>query len=155
MDEQKAVLLGEVRYAERLTQRTARMYRRIAWSCSFFGVIGGSGVVSVLSDLVPGWVTVAGAVLLMLVAAITLTMRPIEKAVANETDARKYAALRTAAGPMTASELRDALSKARETDVAEIEPLRAVAYNDIVTEMGREDMRIALSFQQRLLGAIA
>jgi hypothetical protein len=155
IDERKEILLGEVRYAERLTQRTARLYRRVAWACTFFGVIGGSGVFSALSQRAPDWLSFAGAALLALVAAVTLTVRPMEKAVTNEGDARKYAALRTAAGPMSADELRDALNKARENDVAEIEPLRAVAYNDMVTEIGRPDQRITLTLPQRLLGALA
>ena len=154
-DQRKAILLGEARYAERLTRRTARLYRRIAWACAFLGVVGGSGVVSALSMRVPDWVSVTGAVILMMVAAVTLTVRPVEKAVANETDARKYAALRTAAGPMSADEFQSALNKARETDTAEIEPLREVAYNDIVTEIGRADLKAPLRVGQRLLGALA
>lgn len=155
MDDQKAILLNEARYAERLTQRTARLYRRVAWACTFLGVMGGSGVVSAMSRQIPDWVSLAGAALLMLVAAVALTVRPIEKAVVNEADAKKYAALRTAGVPMSSSEFQAALNKARETDSPEIEPLRDVAYNDLVTEIGRDDLRVALRPHQQFLGALA
>ena len=48
-----------------------------------------------------------------------------------------------------------ALQKARESDVAEVELLREVAYNDLLVEIGREDMRTTLSGRQRLLEVIA
>lgn len=155
MDERKAILLNEIRYAERLTQRTARLYRRIAWACTFLGVLGGSGVLSALAPKIPASLSVAGAILLAVVGAIALTVRPFEKAISNDTDAKKYAALRTTAVPMNATELEAALNKARETDTAEIEPLRDVAYNDMLMEVGRPDMLIALKPHQQLLSALA
>ncbi len=51
--------------------------------------------------------------------------------------------------------LRAALAKARETDVAEVELLRDVAYNDVVVESGRPDMQAPLSVPQKLISALA
>jgi len=51
--------------------------------------------------------------------------------------------------------LESALAKARESDVAEIEPLRDVAWNDVVVEIGRPEVRVALRPTQRLLAALA
>jgi len=155
MDDQKAILINEARYAERLTQRTARLYRRVAWACTFAGVIGGSGVLSLLSPAFPKWVAVAGGVLSALVAAVALTVRPLEKAILNESDAKKYAALRTLGNTMTTDEFRQTLNKARETDAAEIETLRDVAYNDLVREVGRNDLRVKLSRHQSILESLA
>ena len=64
-------------------------------------------------------------------------------------------AIDTSVGPMSADEFRAALNKARETDTTEIETLRDVAYNDLVTEIGRADLRAPLRPGQRLLGALA
>lgn len=155
MDEKKAILLNEARYAERLTQRTARLYRRVAWACSFAGVIGGSSVLTALSSSFPSWVAVAGGALSAVVAGVALTVRPLEKAVLNESDAKKYAALRTAGVTMTETEFAVALNKARETDAAEVETLRDVAWNDVMTEVGRDDLRVALRPHQQVLGALA
>ena len=154
-DEKHAILMGEIRYAERLTQRTARLYRRAATLFTFLTIIGGSATVSALSDRVPNWVSLSGVVLMGLVGALALAMRPLEKAIANEAEVRKYSQLRTAGHAMSVAELQAALAKAQETDTAEVEALRAVAYNDVVTEIGREDKLISLTAHQRLVAAIA
>ncbi len=70
-----------------------------------------------------------------------VAIRPKDKALANEADARKYAELRTLADGMKDADLERALAKARESDVAEIEPLRDVAWNDVVVEIGRPEVR--------------
>ena len=87
--------------------------------------------------------------------AINLAVRPSEKATANEADARKYAQLRTSGRTMGEAELQAALDKAHETDGSEIEPLRAVAFNDVVNEVGRPDAAVKLNVQQRVLAALA
>ena len=79
----------------------------------------------------------------------------MEKAIANEADARKYALLRTQGLTLDDAQLEAALQKARESDVAEVELLREVAYSDLLVEIGREDMRTTLSGRQRLLEVIA
>ena len=73
----------------------------------------------------------------------------------NELDVRKYSTLETQAVGMDVDELRAAISKARETDVAEIELLRDVAYNDVVMESGRPDMKAELNLPQRFIAALA
>lgn len=155
MNERHAILMGEIRYAERLTQRTARLYRRAATVCTFLAVVGGSSILSGLSEQVPGWVSLVGVALLGLAGAAALAVRPLEKAIVNETDMRKYSGLRTQGLRMTDSELDVALQKARETDAAEIELLRDVAFNDLLVEMGRDEMVQPLSTTQKLLGAMA
>lgn len=151
----KELLLVEVRYAERLCQRTARLYRHLQTVSVFLSVLGGSGVISAVSGAVPAWMPIAGGVLLTVFGAVNLAVRPAEKAAANEGDVKRYAQLRSAAPGMDAAQLHAALEKARETDVTEIEALRPVAYNDVVREIGRDDEVMPLSLQQRIAAAFA
>jgi len=151
----KTTLLNEVRYAERLCQRTARIYRHFQAATVFLTVLGGSGVMSALATNAPAWLPVAGAVLLATFGAVNLAVRPADKAAANEADCKRYAQLRTIGLGMSAAELEQALNKAREGDTAEVDSLRDVAYNDVVIEIGRDDAAVKLNFYQRLLGALA
>lgn len=151
----KTLLLGEVRYAERLCQRTARLYRRLQAVTVFLSVVGGSGVISGMAEQVPPWMPITGGLLLAVFGAIGLAVRPADKAAANDNDARRYAQLRTAAMAMTAEELQVALNKARESDTQEVDALRDVAYNDLAYELGREDQAIPLRVHQKLLSALA
>ena len=155
MDQERDVLLSEVRYAERLSQRTARLYRHVSALATFLTVAGASGTATALASSVPAWVSITGAAVLTMFGALKLAVRPDEKAVAAEADQHRYARLRADALDMDAPALRAALEKARETDTPEIESLREVAYNDTVCEIGREDYARPLTLQQRLLAALA
>ena len=149
----KLILLNEARYAERLCLRTARLYKRLQTATTFLSVLGGSGILAGVSATMPAWLPLAGGVLLALFGAINLAVRPAEKAAANDADAKRYAQLRTAAQTMPAAELQVALNKARETDTAEIEALRDVAYNDLLQETGHPTL--PLKRHQHLLAALA
>ena len=155
MNEKHAVLVNEIRYSERLTQRTARMYRHAATLLTFVAVVGGSGMVASVSAAVPDWLRIAGGILFAVAAGLGIAIRPVEKAVANEADARKYAALRTKSVGLTAEQLDLELQKARESDVPEVELLRDVVYNDVVTEVGRPDLCQPLSARQKLVSVVA
>lgn len=155
VDMDKTALLNEIRYSERLCQRTARLYRRLSATFLFLGITGGSAVLANIKPVLPGWVAIAGGVLMAIFVALNIVIRPTEKAVANEIDAKRYARLRTEAAHMSYAELSAAIDKARESDTQEVEPLRDVAFNDVVTEYGRADAVVQLSAQQRLLKAVA
>ena len=155
MDQDKTTLLGEIRYAERLCLRTARLYRHLQASNTFLSVLGGSAVISSVGGQLPLWLPLLGAAVLAIFGALNIAMRPADKAVANESDARRYARLRTAGQSMTADQLRVALATERESDAQEVESLRDVAYNDLVRELGRDDQAIPLRMHQRLLRAMA
>lgn len=151
----KAELINQIRYAERLCLRTARLYRRIATASAFATVVGGGAAMSALSSRFPDWLSIGGAVVFGLFGAAILAVRPTDKAVANEQDARRYAQLRSAAGGMEAAALLMALDKARETDCPEIEALRDVAFNDVVVEIGRADLVVPLGATQRMVASLA
>lgn len=150
-----AILVNEVRYAERLCQRTARLYRRLQAAGTAAAVLGGSAALAAASPLLPAWVTPVGILLAAGFGALLLAIRPADKAAANEADARRYARLRTEARQLDAQALRIALDKARESDTAEVEPLRAVAYNDVVHEIGARDAAVPLRWHQKVLALMA
>ncbi len=151
----KITLLHEIRYAERICQRTARLYRRIQSLGTWVTVVAGSATLSALSQQIPPWVSATGAVVMAMTGAALLAIRPADKAAANEADLRKYASLRLDAQSMSDVQLTEALAKARISDLPEIETLRDVVYNDIVTEYGRHDCVVPLRAHQRVLAALA
>jgi hypothetical protein len=53
---EKEQLLGEICYAIRLTQRTARLYRRIQGMGIFLLVLGGSVSMASLSNNLTDWI---------------------------------------------------------------------------------------------------
>lgn len=145
----------QIRYAIRLTQRTARLYRRVQTIGTFLAIVGGSATLSLLAEGFPSWVGLSGAALMTLAGGALVAVRPADKAAQNEADARRYLALATKAHGMTDSALAAAIDEAHQSDCQEVEPLRDVAYNDIVREYGRDDAAVPLSFSQRILSAIA
>ncbi|MES2743492.1 MAG: hypothetical protein V4754_21440, partial [Pseudomonadota bacterium] len=46
-------------------------------------------------------------------------------------------------------------AEARQSDAPEVEPLRDVAFNDVMLEIGCEDSLVNLGRSQRLLSALA
>ena len=156
MDTQEhGILMNEIRYAQRITQRTARLYRRLTTFFTFSAIIGGSGLASAMSAAAPEWLVFAGGALLACTGAAALAIRPLEKAILNEQDVKKYSTLETQAVSMDAPALRAELAKARESDAAEVELLRDVAYNDVVVESGRSDLASPLTLPQKLIAALA
>ena len=151
----KDELLGEIRYAIRLYQRQARLYRHLQTLGVFLSVLGGSAVISATSQLFPAWAPPIGGLLLAIAAAGLIATRPADKAAANEMDVKRYQALMAKAVIMPAEQLAIALEETRQSDVPEIEGLRNVAYNDVVREINREDEAIKLSGVEKFLGFIA
>jgi hypothetical protein len=150
------VVQAEARYAARLTERTARMYRHIADTCAAIAFIGFSGTALQILDMVPRGYALAFAFVTILASAVLFITRPGDKAFQNECDSRRYKALLARAHDMSADEFALALKDAREQDCPqEVESLRHVAYNDTVREIGREDCVKKLTFRERVLDALA
>ena len=155
MEQTKEQLRAEVRYAERLCQRTARLYRRVQTTFTFLSVTAGSAaLVSVASKLPPEF-ALGSAVAFAVFGAVNLAIRPAERIAQNESDIRKYSALLGKAEDLDVPAIRKLIAEARQTDAPEVEPLRDVAFNDVMREINREDALIPLSRSQRFLGAIA
>jgi hypothetical protein len=51
--------------------------------------------------------------------------------------------------------IRKLIAEARQTDAPEVEPLREIAFNDVMREINREDALIPLTRSQKILCAIA
>ncbi|WP_296001729.1 hypothetical protein [Rugamonas sp.] len=154
MEANKEQLQVDVRYAQRLCERTARFYRRIQTSLTFLTMLAGSGAIAALSARMPAISTGLGIAFAICVS-INMAVRPADHIAANDADVRKYAALLAKAHGLDAAALAGLLSEARLSDTAEIEPLRAVAYNDVMLEIDRPDALIELGRFQKFLGALA
>lgn len=148
-------LIGEIRFAIRLTQRTARLYRRIQTCGVFLSIIGGSAAMASIADGIPAWITTTGGILLAFSGAMLIAVRPADKAAQNESDVRRYQQLMAHAVKMDDKQLEQALEEAHNGDAPEIESLRNVAYNDIAIELNRPDVMFDLSPIQKLLKALA
>ncbi|MCU4119341.1 hypothetical protein [Variovorax sp. N23] len=148
-------LRSEARYAERLCHRTARLYRRAQTIGTFLTIVGGSGTLAALVHDVPGWIPSLGAILMAVFGAAMIAIRPGDKAAANESDAKRYSALLASTVGFSAEDFERALELARQSDAAEVEGLRNVAYNDVVREIGAESAAVELSRTERFLALVA
>jgi hypothetical protein len=155
MEKTKEQLLGEIRYSQRLCQRTSRLYRRAQTMFTFLSVLAGSAGLVAVSSKLPVAYALASACAFAIVAAINLSIRPAERIAQNEADVKKYAALVAKSTEMDAAAIAKLLAEARQSDAAEVEPLRDVAFNDVMLEINREDALIPLSGHQKLLAALA
>lgn len=151
----KEDLQAEIRYAIRLVERTARLYRKVQTTSIALAILGGSAAFATLTGALPAWLTVAGAVLFAISGAVLIAVRPADKAAQNESDIRRYKALLLKSVKMPDDLLAEALEETHQGDAPEIEPLRDVAYNDIALELGRPDAVVPLTRLQRLLAAMA
>ena len=152
----RPVLMNEIRYAERLCQRTARFYRHVQAMNTFLSVVGGSTAVSAtFATGLPAWIQITGACTFAIFGGLNIAMRPADKAAQNEMDAKRYAALRLKAISMDDATLQLALQEARVGDTAEVESLRDVAFNDVLNEIGQTGLLIPLSLRQRAFACVA
>ena len=151
----KAQLQGEIRYSIRLCERTARLYRRAQTIGTFLAIVGGSATLTGAAGHFPSYVTTVGACLLALAGAALVAIRPADKASQNEGDVKRYQALMAKSVTMDETALRQAIEDARQGDAAEIEPLRNVAFNDVMEEINRRDQLIGLSPHERFLKVLA
>lgn len=153
---ERDIMLNEIRYAERLCQRTARFYRRVQSVSTFFSILGGSAAISnVFTESAPAWVPLVGGALLAIFGSIAISVRASDKAAQNEQDVKRYAALRAKEQSLDDAALRQAINEAHGSDAPEIESLRDVAYNDVVREAGQPAYAVSLSWQQRLFSVFA
>ena len=151
----KEQLIGEIRYAIRLTQRTARFYRHIQTIGTFLTVVGGSAALAAFAGNLLPWVLIAGASIFAVFGAASIAIRPADKAAMNESDVKRYQSLLIKAQTMEVAQLRTAIEEARLGDAPEIETLRSVAYNDVMEEINRQDQSIPLSKQALFLRVFA
>ncbi len=147
MESDKEQLQIELRYAQRVGQRSVRFYRRIQTAFTFISMLAGSSAIAAIAAQMPmaaTWMMAAFAIFSILNFAI----RPADKIAALHSDVRKYAALIAKSDNLDAAAIQHLLHEARQTDSEEIEPLRAVAYNDVMLEIDETDSLIPLTPMQ-------
>jgi len=155
MNKTKDQLKGEIRYAIRICQRQARLYRHIQSVGVFLSIVGGSAIFSVLISSLPQWLSFTGAGLLACTGAALIAIRPADKAALNESDIRRYQALMTKVNALNETELETAIEEARQSDTPDIESLRNVAFNDVMREINRDDQLIPLTPAQKIISMLA
>jgi hypothetical protein len=154
MEQDKEQLQIELRYAQRFCQRSVRFYRRIQTTLTFISMLAGSSAIAAIAAQMPmaaTWMMAAFAIF----GILNFAIRPAEKIAALHADVRKYAALITKSDSLDAAAILHLLHEARQTDSEEIEPLRAVAYNDVMLEIDETDSLIPLTPMQKLMSALA
>lgn len=145
----RAVLLNELRYAERICERQARLYRRGQFVSGWLSIVGATATVAAVASHLPHW---AQLTLSMIAAGLGIAfhlMRLGDKAAVIEAQKKIYGGVRTAAN------LEHALDVARSTAPPQLEALRMVCFNDVLREIGRADEVQKLCWWQRLIGAVA
>jgi len=155
MNKTKDQLKGEIRYAIRLCQRQARLYRRLQATGVFLSIVGGSATFSIYLTALPDWLSFAGAGLLACSGAMFIAARPGDKAALNESDVRRYQALMVKSNALNEAELEVAIEEARQSDTQEIELLRSIAYNDVMHEFNRDDQLIPLKCSEKIFEHLA
>ena len=155
MDKTRDELIGEIRYAIRLAERTARLYRRIQTFGVFCAILGGSSALAGLSSIFPQAYVIWGTISATAFGAMLLSVRPGDKAAQNEADVKRFQLLMARSGKLNDDELADSLEETRVGVAPEIELLRDVAYNDVVCERNREDAALPLTLPQKILRAFA
>jgi hypothetical protein len=155
MEKTRDELIGEIRYAIRLAERTARLYRRVQTFGSFCAIVGGSTALAGISSVFPKAALVWGTFMATVFAAMLLSVRPGDKASQNEVDVKRFQFLMARADKLSDAELAESLEETRVGVAPEIELLRDVAYNDVVRERNREDEVIPLTLPQKILRVFA
>lgn len=146
----------EVRYADRLMRLHARFHGRVDTGLSLVSFLSGTAAFAGLIGADPTLAAPAGIVLAA-VQAVQFVMRPAEKRAAALSEARGYRHLMARQGALSDEAFANAMLELRaEDEVEEIESLRPVAYNGVLTEMGcSQDQRMPVPFMGHLLQLIA
>jgi hypothetical protein len=151
----RAELLNEIRYAERISERTARLYRNVQATATWLAIVSGSGAAVALAQQLPAWVTWVGGTLAVAFTAAIIVVSPSNKAAANEADRKRFSKLRADSHKLTDKKLAEELDRAREGTCQEVEALRDVTWNDVMIEIGRPEARVTLTLFQRILAKLA
>lgn len=144
-----AILLNELRYAERVCERQARLYRRGQFVGGWLSIFGATATVGAVAAALPHWLQVTSSMIAVGLGVAFQLMRLGDKAAAIEAHAKGYAAARSA------PDLAVALQAARAGSPPEVEALRNVCFNDVLREIGHQDLVVPLSAWERAVAAVA
>lgn len=122
---------------------------------TFFSILGGSAALAAIADVFPKELSIGGVCVAAVFGAALVAIRPADKAAQNEADLRRFQSRMARANSRDGNALEAAIEETRQGSAQEIEPLRDVAYNDVVLEFNRSDALIPLSPLQKILRVFA
>lgn len=145
----------EARYGWRYNLLHARLYARLATLLDALLLVGGTAAYASYFAGAPAHAA-ASALALAIVAAIAIVVRPSRRSVRFDAHAERYAELYAERRRFADDAFADRLGALqRRTQSGEIEWLRDPAYNDALTESGREDAVVPLRWYERAMHALA
>lgn len=145
--------LFELRYAIRVLERQARLWRRLDAMIRFFGLLSGTAAFAAITHASQN-LTLSFGILFAVLQAVEYTLTPSVKAAAAQYHAKQYAVILAEQSRITPEELRQKLLDVRAQDeIVVFEALRKLAYNDVAQEYGcSSEHSFLLSFTNRLVG---
>jgi hypothetical protein len=146
-------LKGEIRYAIRLAERSAPV-SLVQTVSTFFSILGGSAAFAAIADIFPKELSIGGACVAAVFGSGT-GCNPAGGQSSPEADLRRFQSLMARANSLDGNALEAAIEETRQGSAQEIEPLRDVAYNDVVLEFNRSDALIPLSPLRKILRVFA
>ena len=154
-DNDRYELTWEIRYGMRFGRRQSRLLDRIANAIKALTIIAGSaafiGVIAKYDALVK-W----SGVIVAALAIGDAIWNPTGKAARSREIENRYAMVNRHAAELSTEELRREVDDVYDAHTPELELLRYVAYNDVVSECGNSDKeKYRLNLWQRLIAALA
>ncbi len=143
--------LFALRYAVRVLERHARMWRRIDGLIRFAGLLSGMSAFAALTAASQSATMLAGIVFAIL-QAIEFAIRPAEIAAQSMSAKKPYGDVLARQATLDDSSLEAAYQRCvADDDVIVPETLRFLAYNDVVSENGGDPSALyTISLWQRL-----
>jgi hypothetical protein len=128
--------LFSLRYAVRVLERHARLWRRLDGLIRFSALLAGSGAFAALMAMHAGFAMAAGLVFAVL-QAVEFTVRPAELSAKSLAARKGYADLLADQGRLSDDALAAAYERVSANDEVIVpEYLRRLAYNDVAEESG-------------------
>jgi len=139
MPDPRQTTLFNLRYAARVLERHARMWRRIDAAVRLAALLAGSGAIGAIGAQNSRLALALGAVFALL-QAVEFALRPAGLAARSMAQRKQYASVFARARTTSDEALADAYATlAAEDEVIVPEPLRRLAYNDVVRERGLDE----------------
>lgn len=136
MQTDRAATLFNLRYAVRVLERHARLWRRIDGAVRLVALLAGSGAIGAIGAENSKIAIALGAVF-ALFQAIEFALRPAEIAARSMSQRREYASVFAKERSFDDATLAEAYADmVAADDIIVSESLRHLAYNDVVLERG-------------------
>ncbi|WP_041645318.1 hypothetical protein [Aromatoleum aromaticum] len=139
MEPSRADTSFNVRYAARVLERHACLWRRLDASVRVMALLAGSGAIGAIGAEHAGWAVGLGVVFAVF-QAVEFALHPAEVAAKSLAQRRQYAALQARARALDDAALDDAYQAlCADDDIIVSDTLKRLAYNDVVRERGLDE----------------